>query len=67
MVSCFSRTHVRLGDWNLTSNPDCSDCQPVQIVKIAETIPHPYYSVFSKNNDIALLRLEKDIEYNGMV
>ncbi|KAF2885413.1 hypothetical protein ILUMI_20758 [Ignelater luminosus] len=25
---------VRLGEWNLTSDPDCSDCDPVQVVKI---------------------------------
>ncbi|KAF2904170.1 hypothetical protein ILUMI_01990, partial [Ignelater luminosus] len=59
--------HVRLGEWNLTSNPDCLGCHQVEIVKIAEIIPHPYYSPFSKNNDIALLRLEKEIEYNDFI
>ncbi|KAF2888811.1 hypothetical protein ILUMI_17362, partial [Ignelater luminosus] len=54
---------VRLGEWNVTSDPDCSYCDPVQVVKIEKIIVHANYSSLNKNNDIALLRLEKDVEF----
>ncbi|KAF2898050.1 hypothetical protein ILUMI_08125 [Ignelater luminosus] len=63
----FELINVRLGEWNLTSDPDCSTCDRVQIVRIVEIIPHRYYNELSKNNDIALLRLEKEIEYTDFI
>lgn len=56
---------MRLGEWNLTSDPDCLLCDPVKILKVAEKIPHRDYNRRTKNNDIALLRLERDIEYTS--
>ncbi|KAF2900479.1 hypothetical protein ILUMI_05705 [Ignelater luminosus] len=63
----FELIHVRLGEWNLTSNPDCLLCDPVQIVNITEKISHPDYNRLTKSNDIALLRLERDIEYTDFI
>ncbi|XP_037932533.1 serine protease easter-like [Teleopsis dalmanni] len=70
-------TGVRLGEWDTTSNPDCEvdvrgkqDCAPEHIdVTVEQTIPHPQYNPSSKNqaNDIALLRLSRDITYSAFV
>lgn len=44
--------------------PDCAE--PVQEFKIEKTIYHERYSPrFFKWNDIALIRLDKEIVYNG--
>lgn len=42
---------------------DCAD--PVVDIAIKEEISHPYFSKRNGNNDIALLRLAKDIPYTG--
>ncbi|KAF2889065.1 hypothetical protein ILUMI_17108, partial [Ignelater luminosus] len=56
-------TYVRLGEWKLSSDPDCEDCEPVQKVRIAKIISYPFYDSKTKNNDIALLLLEKEITF----
>ncbi|XP_017849680.1 serine protease easter [Drosophila busckii] len=68
---------VRLGEWDTTTDPDCEvdvrgmkDCAPAHLdVPVERTIPHPSYDPFSKNqvNDIALLRLGRQIEYTDFV
>lgn len=70
-------TAVRLGEWNLQTNPDCEidvrgekDCAPEHIdVRVERAIPHPLYNPNSRNqvNDIALLRLERSIAYTDFV
>uniref|UniRef100_A0A8D8UET9 Serine protease easter n=1 Tax=Cacopsylla melanoneura TaxID=428564 RepID=A0A8D8UET9_9HEMI len=53
------RFTVRLGEWNITGDPDSQGdlhAPPVQDIKIAEIIPHKDYH--SLKNDIALIRLE---------
>ena len=70
-------THVRLGEWNLNTEVDCDDeylydkfCSDPPIdVKIAEIIPHPQYYSNDKNqfNDIALLRLEREVQYSDFI
>ncbi|KAF2896948.1 hypothetical protein ILUMI_09228 [Ignelater luminosus] len=63
----FKPIEVRLGEWNLTSDPDCSECDPVQVVKISKIIVHGNYSSLNRNNDIALLRLEEDVEFTDFI
>lgn len=69
----FELTGVRLGDWRISTDPDCiegvaiSECTSVQRMKVKETLPHPYYSNKAKNNDIALLRLENDIKFTDYI
>jgi hypothetical protein len=60
---------IRLGDYNLTSDPDCISgfCAPqFQQLTIAKAIPHPEYNLggFSRN-DIAILILENAVNENG--
>ncbi|KAK4881491.1 hypothetical protein RN001_004810 [Aquatica leii] len=64
---------VWLGEWKISTDPDCieavaiSECSYVAKIKINETIPHPYYSQKTGNNDIGLLRLESDIMYTDYI
>jgi hypothetical protein len=68
---------VRLGEWNLRTNPDCdqsflpkSVCAPPAIdMRIAQTIVHENFLPFSTNqqNDIAMLNLEQNVEFNDFV
>lgn len=68
---------VRLGEWDVTTNPDCEidvrgekDCAPEHVdVGVVQTIPHPMYDPNAKNqaNDIALLRLERSIAFTDFV
>lgn len=69
---CYFRVNVRLGEWNVTSDPDCRQigrygicAAPVVRINIAETIPHPFYSKRTESNDIGLIKLEKDITFTG--
>ncbi|KAF5298244.1 hypothetical protein FQR65_LT09755 [Abscondita terminalis] len=69
----FQLISVSLGEWNITSDPDCieaiaiPECSYVTKVKIKEEIPHPYYSKKTGNNDIGLLRLESDVTFTDYV
>jgi secreted trypsin-like serine protease len=69
---------VRLGEWNLDTKKDCDssvngneDCvdKPVQDIPIQEIIPHPDYSNADSKykNDIALIRLVYECDYNDFV
>ncbi|XP_005185522.1 serine protease easter [Musca domestica] len=70
-------TAVRLGEWNLKTNPDCEidirgekDCAPEYIdVRVERAIPHPLYDPNSRNqaNDIALLRLERNVQFTDFI
>lgn len=60
-----------MGDWDLSSDPDCvtlvanEECaDPVLKVVVTKAIPHPSYRNVL-NNDIGLLRLEKEVEFTG--
>ncbi|KAL0111200.1 hypothetical protein PUN28_012836 [Cardiocondyla obscurior] len=55
---------VRLGDLNLKETND--QAMP-QTIAIADRIQHPDYKKPSEYHDIAILRLEKEAEYNAFV
>ncbi|KAF5305586.1 hypothetical protein FQA39_LY01677 [Lamprigera yunnana] len=69
----FKLKRVFLGDWNISTDPDCiegvaiSECSYVLKVKIKKEIVHPYYNTKTVNNDIGLLRLEKDVAYTDYI
>lgn len=63
---------VRLGEHNLTTDRDCEldDCaDPVVNIPVAETIVHENYKASSatQNDDIALIRLERPIQFTEWV
>ena len=63
---------VRVGEHDLRTDPDCTSngtpCPSVQNLGIEKVILHPEYNKPKMYmNDIALLKLDKDIEYNTMV
>ncbi|XP_023941052.1 CLIP domain-containing serine protease HP8 isoform X2 [Bicyclus anynana] len=65
-------SHVRLGEWNTTSDIDCAwgdDCAPRPLdVPVEEIIAHEQYvPTDDHQNDIALLRLAYDVPFNDFV
>ncbi|XP_031616415.1 serine protease easter-like [Contarinia nasturtii] len=63
---------VRLGEWDTTEDKDCEEglcSDPVQNVRVAERIPHEDYNPnsASQENDIALLRLERPVNYTQWI
>ncbi|CAG9565382.1 unnamed protein product [Danaus chrysippus] len=62
---------VRLGEWNLATKMDCvrDDCSPEPLdINIEEIIPHEDYDPDKgQQNDIALLRLARDVAFNDFV
>lgn len=57
--------HVRLGALDLTINPLVKDCP--EDFKVIEIIQHPDYNSVSFYNDIALLRLDRRVEFNPFI
>lgn len=65
-------SQVRLGEWNTSSAVDCigDDCSgPPQDIPVEEIIAHEKYDPADSNqhNDIALLRLEHNAQFNDFV
>lgn len=70
-------THVRLGEWDISSVEDCDDsfvneivCSPPPIdIVIEQLIPHENYNVQISNqhHDIALLRLQQTVNFNEFI
>lgn len=65
---------VRIGEWNLLTEKDCSQneksfCAPPYLdVPVTRVIPHPNYRRGkSLHNDIAVLRLAEEVEFNRFV
>lgn len=59
---------VRLGEWNLSTNPDCDEnncADPYIDVPVAERIPHEGFS--KRENDIALLRLARSVTFSNWI
>jgi len=59
---------VRLSEYDLRGDPDCSEvtgkCSYIQDVRIEKIIPHLEYNPNTKQNDIALLKLAKDLSFD---
>lgn len=55
---------ARLGDYNINSNADLARPKDYAIV---ERVMHPEYKSTSRYNDIALFRLESDVEFSSFV
>lgn len=55
---------MRVGDLNLKQNND--NARP-QTIRIQEKIKYPEYKRPSQYHDIAILRLENEVEYNAWV
>ncbi|XP_065357920.1 serine protease 7 [Calliphora vicina] len=65
-------SRIRLGEYDISSEIDClgSDCNnKVLEVGFEEVIPHPQYDPKNINryHDIALIRLDQDIDYNDFI
>lgn len=65
-------TAVRLGEYDTTKETDCNgySCAPSAIrVGIEEAIPHEQYrdNSANKENDIALIRLDRDIRFSDSI
>ncbi|KAF2878907.1 hypothetical protein ILUMI_27267 [Ignelater luminosus] len=70
----FQATAVRLGEWDLTTDPDCEEfvanklcADPVEKIPIKEAIAHPFFSRGTKHHDIALIRLERKIQFTEYI
>lgn len=73
LPSGYEVTGVRLGEHDLTTNPDCKftgshdeerECNPpVLDVDIEELIPHPRYNNPKHSNDIGLVRMAQNVEF----
>lgn len=64
----FNRLVARLGEYDLTTDIDCSDgvcTDPLVRIQVAKTIPHPNYDGLS--NDIAVLRLGEEAPYTNFI
>ncbi|XP_055604081.1 CLIP domain-containing serine protease B4-like [Uranotaenia lowii] len=61
---------VRLGDWDIFSPKDCVDglCAdaPVEI-RVAGHIVHPDYTTEDNHNDIALIKLERQVQFTEFI
>jgi secreted trypsin-like serine protease len=70
-------TSVRLGEWDLTTNPDCDDSYEDDYVcneeyvenPVIQTIVHHNYVPADKNqaHDIALLRLQNEVQFSHYI
>ena len=71
----FKLTHVRLGEWDIRTNPDVDDTyegelipnDPFIDVPVEEIIVHEDYNNVTKHNDIALLRLSQHVNYTQFI
>lgn len=68
----FSRTGVRLGEWDTSSENDCENdyCSDAPVnVPISRIISHNNYNPNSRaqENDIALIRLSSKVTYTGWI
>ncbi|XP_031342790.1 transmembrane protease serine 9-like isoform X3 [Photinus pyralis] len=68
------RLIVRLGHYKAANKSNCVhfdqdlyDCNEVQEYVVEENIIHPFYSAFDNTNDIALLRLQRSVEFSDYV
>lgn len=61
-----------MGEWKISTIDDCSEglprncADPVVDINVEKRIVHPEYRRLVGKNDIALLRLEKNIQFSSM-
>lgn len=77
MPNTWELHSVRLGEWNLTTNPDCvedvlghKECvDPHKDVLIDYAIAHPLYVPTSKDqfNDIAIIRMAQSVKFTDFI
>lgn len=72
LIFLNNRTSVRLGEHDLSKDPDPEDlagqpyyADPAVNVQIERVIVHPLYDTETLAHDIALLKLAKDITFSG--
>lgn len=63
---------VRLGEWDLDQEQDCSDdlcSDPVVDIPVAEVIPHENYipNSLAQEYDIALIRLSRPVNFTDWI
>ncbi|XP_031332990.1 phenoloxidase-activating factor 1-like isoform X2 [Photinus pyralis] len=65
---------VRLGEWRQSTEIDCvgkrglQKCtEPVVDVGIQRSIPHPGHSIRTRDNDIGLLRLQRNVDFSDFI
>ncbi|XP_051169223.1 chymotrypsin-C-like [Leptopilina boulardi] len=66
---------IILGDYNIMTNPDCKTqwwnkktiCNEIEVVGIDTIHAHPKYSKKDITNDIALIRLDRYIEFSDTI
>ncbi|KAF2901168.1 hypothetical protein ILUMI_05019 [Ignelater luminosus] len=69
----FYLSSVRLGEWRISTDRDCQEsiipecAEPVIDLNIEEKILHPNYTRRKGENDIALLRLEKNVKFSDYI
>ncbi|KAF2887373.1 hypothetical protein ILUMI_18799, partial [Ignelater luminosus] len=69
----FYLASVRLGEWRISTERDCEEsilpqcAEPVIDLNIEEQIVHPNYYRKTGENDIALLRLEKNVKFSDFI
>ena len=73
-MGLYYRLGVRLGEYDTETNPDCLmsrfgdvDCAPEPVnFGIEQKIVHERYSLdINNHNDIALLRLNRNVDFTG--
>ena len=59
-----AKIRVRIGEWDFSSTSE-----PLQNIerKIAKKIVHPKYNFFTYENDLALLKLDKRIDFQDNI
>ena len=69
MIYCrFVVGGIRLGEHNTNTNPDCENgycAEPVQDFKPESISVHQDYNIKPFKNDIAIIRLDKPVVFNG--
>lgn len=72
LILIILRISVRLGEWDLSQDPDCEEgicAHSILNMGVENVIAHPNYKPNSKNqeNDIALIRLNRNIIFTDWI
>lgn len=68
----YEVSYVRLGEWDISATRDCDEdycADAVVDIRVSERIGHESYDSSTRNHehDIALLRLERDVEFTDFI